>query len=108
MNTVRLQPDPTQAPTKQIPAFQFPGASQNQKQLDPYAMFNDLLDAKLIACVVQFRKLKFGVKHFFVLRDGWLECVVDDEELGEGDDIRITIKQGLPMIIYVVTGQFMN
>lgn len=95
--------------TSQVQAFQFPpNQQQSQRPVDPYAVFNELLDMGLIVCIVQFRKLKFGVKHFFILADGWIQCVVDDEELGQGDDIRITIKQGVPMTIYVMTGQFMK
>lgn len=91
--------DASKITTNKVEAFQFP-SGEAKKNLDPYSCLNELLDAKLIVCIVQFKRLKFGVRHFFPL-NGWLECVVDDEQLQDGDDIRIMIRQGLPMVLYV-------
>lgn len=92
--------DTSKITTNKVEAFQFP-SGEAKKNLDPYSHLNELLDAKLIVCIVQFKRLKFGVRHFFPLASGWLECVVDDEQLQDGDDIRIMIRQGLPMVLYV-------
>lgn len=91
--------------TRKMEAYQFPPQNQNggtPPPRDVYAIFNDLLDIGAIACVIQFKTLRFAVKHFYTgPQKGWLECVVDDEEFGPSDDIRIIIKEGLAMTVYV-------
>lgn len=83
-------------------AYQFPPQNGTSPPRDVYAIFNDLLDLGAIACVIQFKTLRFAVKHFYTgPQKGWLECVVEDEGIANSDDVRILIKEGLPMTVYV-------
>ncbi len=106
MNTVNLQQGPlngsrsdmTHLATEKIPTV--------KQQIDPWERLNDLLDAGVITAIVQSRKLRFAVRAFFPMPNGWLECAVDEGD--ETDDIHIVVRQSVPILVYVGKPPFPN
>lgn len=91
------QTDPTQPATKKIPAV---------KNVNPWEHLNELLDAGLLTAIVQTKKMRFAVRSFFPMENGWVECAVDEED--NVDDIHIVVRQTVSILIYVGKPPFTN
>lgn len=99
----KIETDKSQAFTDKSKTLKFPPG----KPVDPWEHLNEMLENGWTA-IVQTKKLRFAVRAFFPLPNGWLECAVDEDGENFDDNIHIVVKQSTPILLYAGKPPFTN